>query len=56
MELFTHALDESLLDDIVATLDLDLVWQLLVDVILVFSDHEIGHLTSVENVVNILKE
>mmetsp|Transcript_6479 Transcript_6479/g.8711 ORF Transcript_6479/g.8711 Transcript_6479/m.8711 type:complete len:296 (+) Transcript_6479:4233-5120(+) len=47
VELLAHSLDEGLLDEVIATLDLDLVGQLLIDVIFVLSDHQVGHFTSV---------
>lgn len=56
MEVLTHALDELLLDQFCATFNLDLIWKLLVDVILILTEHQIGYFTSVQDIVYILKE
>ncbi len=56
MEVLTHALHEFLLDNVVATFDLDMIGQFLIDLIFIFSLHEVRDFTSIENVVNVLKE
>ena len=56
MEALTDTLDESLLNKVIASLNLDLVRQLLIDVVLILGSHKVGHFTSIENVVDVLKE
>ena len=56
MEVLTDSLDELLLDQFSATLDLNLIGKLLVDVVLVLAEHEIWNLTGVQDVVDVLEE
>jgi len=56
MEVGTDALHELLLNLFIATLKLDLIWQLLVDVIPVFLEHQVRDLTSVKNVIDVFEE
>ena len=56
MEVLTHALHEFLLDNVIATFNLDMIGQFLIDLIFIFSLHEVRDFTSIENVIDILKE
>lgn len=56
MEVLTDSLDELLLDQFSATLDLNLIGKLLVDVVLVLAEHEIWNLTGVQDVVDVFEE
>lgn len=56
VEVLADALDELLLDQLRAAFDLDLIGQLLVDVVLVLTEHQIRHLTCVKNIIDVLKE
>ena len=56
MEVLTDALDELLLDQFSATLDLNLVGKLLINPVLVLAEHEIWNLTGVQDVVDVFEE
>ena len=56
VEVLADALNELLLDQLCAAFDLDLIGQLLVDVVLVLTEHQIRHLTRVKNIIDVLKE
>jgi hypothetical protein len=56
VEVGADALDELLLDQLSAALNLHLIGQLVVDVIPVLLQHQVGDLTSVEDVVDVFQE